>query len=208
MGVIVSLGVPLHPVPGRRSEGQSVCGKQTMSRKPLGPFELSCRGFVRLRRERLCSWPLISKDEPLVKEIQLPGASPQVCPGLEGGCPGPSLAGVGNVPEAFFSRISVVSVRGSLSVTAPAAAGRCALLASDQPRLFLSGEVQTQGPERGWRRGGLLCGRKRLLQVPFSAHPRAFTLPLPAPTPRRELRCPVIDAPGRDSSPHHLCRGL
>lgn len=115
------------------------------------------------------------------EEIQLPGASPQVCPGLEGGCPGPSLAGVGNVPEAFFSRISVVSVRGSLSVTAPAAAGRCALLASDQPRLFLAGEVQTQGPERGWRRGGLLCGRKRLLQVPFLLTPEPLPFPCPPP---------------------------
>lgn len=113
-----------------------------------------------------------------------------------------------NVPEAFFSRICVVSVRGSLSVTAPAAAGRCALLASDQPRLFLAGEVQTQGPEMGLEEGQAALWKEVAPSSPPSTHPRASTLPLPDPTPRHELWCPVIDASRRDSSPHHLCRDL
>ena len=141
--------------------------------------------------------------------MQLLGAGPQVCPGLEGGCPGPSLASVGNVPEAFFSWVSVVFVRGSVSVTAPAAARRCALSASDKPRLglFWQERCRLRALSWGWRRGRLLCGRKHLLQGPFCS-PRASTPPLPTHTPLRELRCPVIDAPGRESSPHHLCGEL
>lgn len=111
--------------------------------------------------------------------MQLLGASPQVFPGLEGGCPGPSLAGVGNVPEAFFSRVSVVFVRGSVSVTAPAVARRCALLASDQPRLFLAGEVQTQGPEMGLEEGQAALWKEAAPSSPPSAHPEPLPLPCP-----------------------------
>lgn len=73
-----------------------------------------------------------------------------------------------------------MSVRGPL-LSQPRRRQEGALLASDQPRLFLAGEVQTQGPEMGLQEGQAALWKEAPFKSPFRSPPSLY--PSPCPTP-------------------------